>query len=90
MDKTVTQNLILKNIKRLNNSEMGNPNFKLTFESKALKFVTEVFTQDDYQINYIIDHGIVDIDDLCKVTFKADGEKKNLLLEDIRRHPSIN
>jgi len=81
LDKTITQKLILTNIERLDNSNNGNPNFKLTFESKKLRFENEIFTQDDHNINNSISSDM--INKPFEVTFKANKEKTKLLLDNL-------
>ena len=71
---------VVRNVKRLNNSYAGNPNFKLTLETDNGVMIP-VSTLNDAMINYVIGGNLED--DL--VTLKVKVNRKSNKLLDIQR-----
>ena len=66
----------VKNIKRLNNSYNGNPNYKLDIETDNGVLIP-VSTLNDYMVNYVLDSSLED--QLVTLSVKVNRKSNKLL-----------
>lgn len=66
----------VKNIKRLNNSYNGNPNYKLDIETDNGVLIP-VSTLNDYMVNYVLDGSLED--QLVTLSVKVNRKSNKLL-----------